>query len=144
LVTPRTSACTSARRASGAICCCGHWPGCGRSGAGRYRQEDAALQAWLAALEAALPRSGAFALALAGLPQVLKGYGETQRRGREHYARLWREQVVAPLQSDGDLEGAGHALAKSVREALAEPEPRTPAASPSVQPVFWATPGEPR
>ena len=47
-------------------------------------------------------------LALAGLPQVLKGYGETQKRGHENYERIWNECVApvldAPLQMQRETE----------------------------------------
>ena len=66
----------------------------------RYAQEHEALAAWLGAMQQvlALPDASAFALALAGLPQVLKGYGETQQRGRHE-----RHDEVAPeLQVDAE------------------------------------------
>jgi indolepyruvate ferredoxin oxidoreductase, beta subunit len=104
----------------------------------RYSEEHQAIQDWLAAMVNLLPRSPDFARVLAELPSVLKGYGDTQVRGREHYARLWQAHV-APA-----LKGKDVALASStvdfeiaLREALhltpAEPMPRP--AAPQVQQI---------
>jgi indolepyruvate ferredoxin oxidoreductase beta subunit len=118
----------------------------------RFRQEHAAMHAWLAAMEEALPASSAMALALAGMPQVIKGYGDTQRRGRENYARLWAEHV-APALPDGERLGssaAASALRDAIRATLADPEGKLNTASRTrgeSRPVFWARsapPAEPR
>ncbi|NDF46559.1 MAG: indolepyruvate oxidoreductase subunit B, partial [Betaproteobacteria bacterium] len=53
----------------------------------RYAQEHATLHIWWQTLCAMLPRAPAFATVLAELPQVLKGYGDTQARGRLNYER---------------------------------------------------------
>lgn len=109
----------------------------------RFRQEHAAMAAWLAALAKALPASAEMALALAGMPQVIKGYGDTQRRGRENYARLWAEHV-APACADVErlrAPAAAAALREAIRAALADPEGKLNLASQArgdARPVFWA------
>ncbi len=107
----------------------------------RFAQEHEALAVWLAALQQVLPVAPAFALALAGLPQVLKGYGETQARGRLNYARLWATQVAPALSGALDIASAAAQLQAALKATLADPEGRLNAAhpaSPVAQPVFWA------
>ncbi|MGC4364901.1 DUF6537 domain-containing protein [Hydrogenophaga sp. R2] len=107
----------------------------------RFHQEHEAMAAWLAALHHWLPRSPALALQLAGMPQVLKGYGETQARGRQNYARLWATHVGTALSGQTDPEAAALALQQALRATLADPEGRLNAAfqpSPAARPVFWA------
>ena len=120
----------------------------------RYRQEQDAIESWLAALHQVLPAAPSLALVLAGMPQVIKGYGDTQRRGRENYARLWAEHLAPALADDERLRAAptATALERALRATLADPEgrlnaaSRTPATAPPgsttrAQPMFWATPG---
>ena len=117
----------------------------------RFQQEHVAMEAWLAAMAQALPASAATGLALAGLPQVIKGYGETQRRGRENYARLWAERV-APALADAERlrdPATAAALQQAIRTTLADPEGTLNLASQSrsqTRPIFWArsaSPAEP-
>jgi indolepyruvate ferredoxin oxidoreductase beta subunit len=114
----------------------------------RYQQEHIAMQAWLSALQATLRDAPALALVLAGLPQVIKGYGDTQRRGRENYARLWAEHVVPALADAERLHATSTApaLQAALRATLADPEGRLNAAGRetgaggAARPIFWATP----
>ncbi len=115
----------------------------------RHAHEHEAMAVWLAAMRAALGASPAFALELAGLPQVLKGYGDTLVRGRLNYARLWAEHV-APALDAGEparLDLTAQALKAALRATLGDPEGRlnsahAAASQPNVQakPMFWAPP----
>ena len=102
----------------------------------RFAQEREARQAWWAAMQALAARSPAMAQALAGLPQVLKGYGETQRRGRSSYDRLWQAHVQPALDGHGDLDAAAAGLRQAIERTLADPEGRLNAA-PRAQPIQW-------
>lgn len=128
----------------------------------RFAQEHEALDAWRGAMQQVLaldaPQAAGFALALAGLPQVLKGYGETQLRGRQNYARLWTAHVAPALAGQKDVAAAGADLKEALRQTLADPEGRLNAAAATAttatasaaagghgssagakpQPVFWA------
>ena len=107
----------------------------------RYAQEHEALQVWLAAMGQVLKTSAPLALALAGLPQVLKGYGDTQARGRLNYARLWSTHVAPALNSEVDAEHAASALREALSSTLADPEGKINAAyrpAAGAQPIFWA------
>jgi indolepyruvate ferredoxin oxidoreductase beta subunit len=66
----------------------------------RYREEQEAIEAWLAAMERMLPVEPVFAAALAELPRVLKGYGDTHARGRRAYRMIF-DEVVTPALSSG-------------------------------------------
>lgn len=128
----------------------------------RFAQEHEALDAWHGAMQQVLaldaPQAADFSLALAGLPQVLKGYGETQVRGRQNYVRLWTAHVASALAGQRDVAAAGADLKEALRQTLADPEGRLNAAAATAtaatasaaagahgssagakpQPVFWA------
>jgi indolepyruvate ferredoxin oxidoreductase beta subunit len=105
----------------------------------RFSEEHQAIAAWVAALVNLLPRSAEFARVLAELPSVLKGYGDTQVRGREHYARLWQAHVSPALTGqDTALAAAAADFEAALRAALhqtpAEPVPRpAPAAEQQIR-----------
>ena len=90
----------------------------------RFHEEQQAAAAWLGAMEQALGSAPAFALPLAGLPQVLKGYGDTQLRGRQNYARLWSTHVVPVFESSVAAEAAALQLKQALAATLADPEGR--------------------
>jgi indolepyruvate ferredoxin oxidoreductase beta subunit len=112
----------------------------------RFAQEEDAIEAWLAAMRQALPRSPEYARQLAALPQVLKGYGDTHRRGRHNYARLWAAHV-APVfgpGADTDPAAAARQLEQGLAATLADPEGRlnqaaatVPRAEPVTRPIQW-------
>ena len=112
----------------------------------RYAQEHEALAAWLGAMQQVLPLSPALALAMAGLPQVLKGYGDTQLRGRQNYARLWSTLVAPALAGQLDVASAAERLQAALKATLADPEGKLNSAhqpGPSGRPVFWAATAPP-
>ena len=107
----------------------------------RYAQEHETLAVWLGAMRQVLPQAPALAQVLSGLPQVLKGYGDTQARGRLNYARLWADHVVPALTGARDADTAAEGLRAALKATLADPEGklntahRPPAGA---QPIFWA------
>ncbi len=86
----------------------------------RFGHEQAAIDRWLAAMQAALVASPAFAAALAELPRLLKGYGETQARGQCNYDAIF-DRIVASAIAVGDFSGA-KPLRAAISAALADPE----------------------
>lgn len=108
----------------------------------RYAQEHEMLDMWRTAMRQVLPQSPALALVLAGLPQVLKGYGDTQVRGRLNYARLWATHVAPVLNGTLPAEQATSGLREALKATLADPEGKLNqahrAGTPKAQPVFWA------
>ena len=71
-------------------------------------------------MKAALAASPAYAAALAELPRLLKGYGETQARGLRNYSAIF-ETRVAPAVAAQDFSNAS-GLRKAIAAALADPE----------------------
>ena len=108
----------------------------------RHAQEHETMGIWLTAMQQVLPQSSAFAFVLAGLPQVLKGYGDTQVRGRENYARLWSSHVAPVLNGATDVDIAASRFREALKTTLADPEGRLNqahrASAPKAQPIFWA------
>jgi indolepyruvate ferredoxin oxidoreductase beta subunit len=117
----------------------------------RQHEEDTAIAAWLDALQRTLPRSTAYAAALARLPDVLKGYGDTHRRGRQHYAALWQAHVAPALDSDDGpaaLEARAAAFEAELKAASTLPPAGMAGSAPPVvtpQPMrfFRTRPGTP-
>jgi indolepyruvate ferredoxin oxidoreductase, beta subunit len=87
----------------------------------RFAEEQGAIEQWLEMIQSAAPRSHGFAMELARLPSLLKGYSDTQRRGLVNY-RAVIEKLVRPLLSDPacDLEKAAPRLARVRGAALAD------------------------
>ncbi|MFW2354358.1 indolepyruvate oxidoreductase subunit beta family protein [Hydrogenophaga sp.] len=107
----------------------------------RYAQEHETLAVWLGTMRQVLPQAPALALVLSGLPQVLKGYGDTQARGRLNYARLWSEHVVPALTGARDADTAAEGLRAALKATLADPEGKLNTAhrpQAAAQPIFWA------
>ena len=88
----------------------------------RFRQEQAARNAWWDAMQTLAPRSNEFGRVLASLPQVLKGYGDTQLRGRQSYERIWNDHVQPVLDEKVDIHTSAPGLRNAVEKALADPE----------------------
>ena len=87
----------------------------------RWRDEQAAIDAWMIAMERGLTRSPRFAAALAELPRLLKGYGDTHARGRANYALIF-DQLVRPALEKCDPDPAVPMLRRALAAALADPE----------------------
>jgi indolepyruvate ferredoxin oxidoreductase, beta subunit len=87
----------------------------------RYGQEQAAITIWLEAITKFLPRSADFAGALAELPRLRKGYGETQLRGRQNYQAVM-DTIVLPAVTRGEEAAHTSWLRKAIGAALADPE----------------------
>ena len=102
----------------------------------RYHEEATARHAWWEAMRELAPKSPTFGLALAILPQVLKGYGDTQKRGIENYDRLWRTCVEPALTAPEGLDAAGKHLAEAIKATLSNPDAHV-APSPQSQPIRW-------
>ena len=53
-----------------------------------YAEEQGNIEAWMQAMMSSLKRAPSFAAALAELPRVLKGYGDTHERGKRAYQAI--------------------------------------------------------
>lgn len=87
----------------------------------RFRDEQAAIEQWLSVMEKALLAAPAYAGALAELPRLLKGYGETQARGLANYTAIFSTLIV-PALAHGVSDADASTLRKAIGAALADPE----------------------
>lgn len=88
----------------------------------RWAEEQAEIESWLAAVTAAARLSPALALEVAECARLIKGYGETWRRGSGHFRRI-AEQVIAPaLAGRWPVPVGVDAVANARIAALSDPE----------------------
>jgi indolepyruvate ferredoxin oxidoreductase beta subunit len=88
----------------------------------RYQEEQAAIDAWLGLISAAAAKSGALALEIAECARLIKGYGDTLKRGAANYATI-EHQVIQPILAGIIPLSRGVDAVSSARvAALADPE----------------------
>lgn len=85
----------------------------------RYAHEQALIEDWLAALTRLGKDDPPAALETAQLPSVLKGYGDTRRRGRASFERIFAELVES-----APAPGLAERVRAAREAALADPEGR--------------------
>jgi indolepyruvate ferredoxin oxidoreductase beta subunit len=86
----------------------------------RYAEEQALIERWLSAVRAAAPSSTALALEIVACAGLLKGYGETHRRGKSNFLAILDALVENPAAGDSTARAA--AIRKAREAALADPE----------------------
>jgi indolepyruvate ferredoxin oxidoreductase beta subunit len=59
-----------------------------RRGTLRFKKENAAIEAWLAQVMTIAPQDYELAVAIAELPRLIKGYGDTHERGMDRFNRI--------------------------------------------------------
>jgi indolepyruvate ferredoxin oxidoreductase beta subunit len=88
----------------------------------RFQEEQRAIEAWLALIAQAAPVSAELALEIAECARLIKGYGDTHKRGSANY-RLIEEQVIRPaLARHMAPRQAVDAIASARTAALLDPE----------------------
>jgi indolepyruvate ferredoxin oxidoreductase, beta subunit len=88
----------------------------------RYGQEQRAIEAWLALIAQAARLSGDLALEIAECARLIKGYGDTWKRGCANY-RLIETRIVAPALAGAIAPRAGiDAIASARAAALVDPD----------------------
>lgn len=85
----------------------------------RFAEENTDIDAWIAALKAAMPQDADLARELAELPRLRKGYGETRSRGVSKYARVMTD-VVAPWLANSPPSDATATLKSLRQQALSD------------------------
>jgi indolepyruvate ferredoxin oxidoreductase beta subunit len=100
----------------------------------RYAEEQALIERWLAAVRAAAPRSSALAQEIVACAGLLKGYGETHRRGRSSFLAILDALVENPATADAAAQAA--AIRQAREAALADPEQKALEKSLG-RPVTW-------
>ena len=88
----------------------------------RFDEEQAAIESWLALIVDAAKVSGALAIEVAECARLIKGYGDTHKRGTANF-RAIEERVIRPLIA-GRLPAAtgADAVASARTAALTDPE----------------------
>ncbi len=88
----------------------------------RFREEQAAIEAWLALIAAAAPKSTALALEIAECARLIKGYGDTLKRGAANYAVIEARVIGPVLAGRIPLARGTDAVASARTAALVDPE----------------------
>jgi indolepyruvate ferredoxin oxidoreductase beta subunit len=88
----------------------------------RYAEEQAEIERWLASICDAWPLSGDLAREIAELARLIKGYGDTYKRGLGNYRRVVAEVVEPALTGRMAAKVAVDAVASARVAALADPE----------------------
>jgi indolepyruvate ferredoxin oxidoreductase beta subunit len=86
----------------------------------RYAEEQKLIERWLARVREAAARSVPLALEVAACATLLKGYGETHRRGKANFLAIFDALVENPATADPAQQAK--AIQKAREAALADPE----------------------
>jgi indolepyruvate ferredoxin oxidoreductase beta subunit len=103
----------------------------------RFREEQQLIERWLARVREAAARSQALALEVAQCATLLKGYGETHRRGKANFLAILDALVENPAASNADEQAK--AIRKAREAALADPEGKALGGALG-KPVTWLKP----
>jgi indolepyruvate ferredoxin oxidoreductase, beta subunit len=88
----------------------------------RYREEQTAIEAWLALIATAAAKSPALALEIAECARLIKGYGDTLKRGAANYAAIEARVIGPVLAGRIPLARGIDAVASARTAALVDPE----------------------
>jgi indolepyruvate ferredoxin oxidoreductase beta subunit len=86
----------------------------------RYHEEQELIERWLALVSDAAGRDAALALEVADCARLIKGYGETHRRGKANFLAIVDALVENPPTPDARAQAA--AIRKAREAALADPD----------------------
>jgi indolepyruvate ferredoxin oxidoreductase, beta subunit len=103
----------------------------------RYREEQQMIDGWLGLVAGAARRDAALALEIAECARLIKGYGETHRRGKANFLAIVDALVQNPATSSPREQAA--AIRKAREAALADPEGKA-LGSALGKPVVWLKP----
>lgn len=104
----------------------------------RYAEEQQLIERWLGHVREAATRSAPLALEIARCARLLKGYGDTHRRGRASFVGILDALVEHPPVADASAQAA--AIRAACAAALADPEGH--ALSQQLgRKVIWLNPG---
>ena len=91
----------------------------------RYVEEQAEIERWLEQIRAASRLRGDLAREIAELARLIKGYGDTYKRGLGNYRRISDEVIAPALAGRMAPRTAADAVANARVAALADPEGET-------------------
>jgi len=88
----------------------------------RYQEEQRAIEAWLALIAEAARLSGDLALEVAECARLIKGYGDTHKRGSANYALIERRIIRPALAGRIPVRTGIDAIISARTAALADPD----------------------
>jgi indolepyruvate ferredoxin oxidoreductase beta subunit len=88
----------------------------------RFAEEQAAIESWLALIAAAAQLSGDLALEVAECARLIKGYGDTWKRGSANYHTILARIIGPVLQGRIPVRVGIDAIASARTAALVDPE----------------------
>jgi indolepyruvate ferredoxin oxidoreductase, beta subunit len=91
----------------------------------RYKEEQRAIEAWLALVIAAAQKSDTLALEIVECARLIKGYGDTLKRGAANYAAIERNVIQPTLAGAMALSRGIDAVASARAAALADAQGET-------------------
>jgi indolepyruvate ferredoxin oxidoreductase beta subunit len=103
----------------------------------RYREEQQLIEGWLGLVADAARRDTALALEVAECARLIKGYGETHRRGKANFLAIVDALVQNPATASPREQAA--AIRKAREAALADPEGKALGTALG-KPVVWLKP----
>ena len=103
----------------------------------RYAEEQQLIERWLARVREAAARSLPLALEIAECARLIKGYGETHRRGKANFLAIMDALVENPATTDPSEQAK--AIRKAREAALADPEGKALGGALG-KPVTWLKP----
>ncbi|HYX45233.1 MAG TPA: DUF6537 domain-containing protein [Sphingomicrobium sp.] len=103
----------------------------------RYREEQALIERWLVLVAEAAKRDAALAWEVAECARLIKGYGETHRRGKGNFLAIVDALVENPPTASATEQA--QAIRKAREAALADPEGKALGATLG-KPVVWLKP----
>jgi indolepyruvate ferredoxin oxidoreductase, alpha subunit len=88
----------------------------------RFKEEQQAIEAWLGLISAAAPLSAELAIEVAECARLIKGYGDTHKRGTSSY-KLIESELIRPVLAGAMAPRQGaEALANARTAALLDPD----------------------
>ena len=103
----------------------------------RYGEEQRLIERWLALIGEAAKRDKSLALEIAACATLLKGYGETHRRGKANFLAILDALVENPATSE--VQEQAKAIRTAREAALADPEGKALGTALG-KPVVWLKP----
>jgi indolepyruvate ferredoxin oxidoreductase beta subunit len=103
----------------------------------RYREEQQLIERWLSLVSEAARRDAGLAFEVAECARLIKGYGETHRRGKANFLAITDALVENPATSD--ISEQRKAIRTARDAALADPEGKA-LGSALGKPVMWMKP----
>jgi indolepyruvate ferredoxin oxidoreductase beta subunit len=103
----------------------------------RYKEEQELIERWLGLVAEAARRDAALAREIAECARLIKGYGETHRRGKSNFLAIVDALVENPATADAREQAA--AIRKAREAALADPEGQALGKTLG-KPVVWMKP----